>query len=187
MLEFLFGPSRERLERAEAIGANVPSGTSPVLPRDVLARLSAGDNQAFADFCDPALDSLFMYTYARTGNKRLAEALVEQICLVAWELRRQIGSHTDFNGYIWLMRIARSVLQREYGWRFRLHPNAVRLDGARELARFAGLGSREQELAVLRLWIGATLEDAALIMDVPRDHAVIVQHTALVGAGLQAA
>lgn len=187
MLEFLFGPSRERLERAEASGAHVPSGTSPVLPRNVLARLSVGDSQAFADFCDPALDNLFMYTYARTGNTTLAEALVEQICLIAWESRAQIDGHADFNGYVWLMRIARSVLQREYGWRFRLHPNAVQPDGARELARFVGLSSREQELAVLRLWIGATLEDAAMIMDVPRNRAVVVQHTALVGAGLQAA
>lgn len=178
MLSF-FVLNPQALRRAELICAQIPVGESPRMPRNVIRRLSLGDVEAFATFCDPAVDALYKYAFMCTGHREHAEMFVTKFCLTAWERRDEISDGLGFNGFVWIMRIAREVLKRQRCADFQLHPLVVAGDETGELGRLATLTSGEQELAALRLCLNVTLDDTAAIMNLGRNHALMVQSNTL--------
>jgi DNA-directed RNA polymerase specialized sigma24 family protein len=179
---FVFTPGA--LRRAENICARIPLGASPVMPQNVIRRLSLGDKAAFAEFCDAALDVLFGYIFACIGDRESAKRLVELVCVTAWQRREQICDGMGFNGFVWIMRIAREVLMHERRACFKLHPLVVAGDENADLRPIASLDSLEQELAVLRLCLHVTLDDVAEILGLSRARALVVQYDALMRANI---
>ena len=76
---------------------------------DALIRaLAAGDRLAYTRLYAAHLDSLHQYIFLFTGNKEIAEEIVQDVFLRIWERRTRLGELNSFRAY--LFRAAKNQL-----------------------------------------------------------------------------
>lgn len=162
------------LERARTLDGRIPSQR---LPRQlgVANRIQQGDSSAYADLCDALLDRLYGYVYLRVGEHQAAEMVVQTACLTGWQQRAEILAG-GINNSIWLMQILRTLVANTYGERYEVADVTAKTEEEQALiAMIRSLQPEQQEWAILRFWLKFRARDAAAIVGMPHDDAVLMQ------------
>jgi RNA polymerase sigma factor (sigma-70 family) len=162
--------------------------TSDAPDHEVWARLVAGQAELFAVIYQRHADSIYGYSFRRTGCWSAAEDVTSIVFLEAWRRRRDIRFGEDGSLRPWLFGVANNTIanrsrtaRRHRAALARLpHPQsspdpadelAGRLDDEarmrRVLAVFGQLGQRHQEVLALTAWAELDIPAAALALGVP--------------------
>ena len=134
-----------------------------------------GDKEAFLGLVEPLEDRLFQTAIGMAGNRHDAEDIWQNTVLQAW---RKIGTLRQPVFKTWITRIllneAKQVMRRRgydpvvQEWL----PEPVAYDGdvSTRLAvqqLLAQLSPEQRQAVILRFWLDLSLEDMAVMLDVP--------------------
>lgn len=164
---------------------------------DVVARVQAGDAQAFGELYDRYVTVVYRFVLARVRDQYLAEDLTSDTFLRAL---KAIGSLTYLgqDPGAWLMTIARNLVFDHYkSARARLEAPSEVIDIVHEtahsaeylvvqqasrrevMAAVAQLGDAQKECVILRFILQLSVEETAQIMDKPHGAIKSLQHRAM--------
>lgn len=74
----------------------------------LVRKASAGDEQAFSELYDLYFEKIYRFVYFRVNHREVAEDLVSETFIRAWDRLREIEAISSFNS--WLYRIARNLV-----------------------------------------------------------------------------
>jgi len=156
----------------------------------VVARVRAGDHEAFRDLVERHSRSVFRLAYRLTGHEQDAEDVVQETFLKAFRQIAQFESRSSFS--TWLYRIAvncahdllrqrpragtrASIDDPDEGIAAQLADGSAEADPARELARrqidarvqaaLAELSAQERSAFVMRHYEGLSIDEIGAALD----------------------
>jgi RNA polymerase sigma-70 factor (ECF subfamily) len=162
----------------------------------LLSLAAKGDKKAFGRLYEQHLDEILRYVFYKVGDTHEAEDITEEVFLKTWrhlpELYEKRGRIDNFRA--WVYRIAHNLVIDFYRARKPLslkedlipveenNPEVITENAftSRRLAKaIMALQDNYQEIIILRFVNQLSHEEAALIMNLNRGHARVLQFRAL--------
>lgn len=147
---------------------------------DLVIRASRGDQRAFGELAKASIDRLYAVAQRIVRDHGVAEDVVQQALLAAWQDLPTLREPERFEG--WLYRLLVRIAQRELGRRKRWQQNAAELaddqpaaaDGRLSLAErdeleraFRQLSAEQRAVLILHHYAGYQLAEIAAILALP--------------------
>jgi RNA polymerase sigma-70 factor (ECF subfamily) len=159
-----------------------------------LQKAQNGDQQAFAEIYDAFADKIYRFIYFRVSHKEVAEDVLSDTFVKAWQKINQITSPAALSG--WLFRIAKNNIIDYY----RLKKDSVSLeeventlvdaanpvdevnlnmDQQKILGLMASLPSEQQEVIKYKFFEDLSNEEIAYVLGKSEGNIRVIQHRAI--------
>ncbi|MFX1704790.1 sigma-70 family RNA polymerase sigma factor [Chitinophaga sp. CC14] len=85
------------------------SGTNTHIKEELLSRIAEGDGKAFTQLLEEYSGLLYSFVVRHTGNRELAEEIVQDIFTQIWQTRESLAEIRNFRTYLYVISRNRIV------------------------------------------------------------------------------